>query len=70
MFFLLFLAIEMKKIPYYNLNNSCNKIAPAKLEQFNLTITDWCAFDTWVASMPATICGLKGGLPNHVFTVK
>ena len=25
-----------------NPNNSCNKIAPAKLEQFNLTITDWC----------------------------
>ena len=25
-----------------NLNNSCNKIAPAKLEQFNLTIKDLC----------------------------
>ena len=25
-----------------NPNNICNKIAPAKLEQFNLTITDWC----------------------------
>ena len=23
-------------------NNICNKIAPAKLEQFNLTIRDWC----------------------------
>ena len=26
--------------------------------------------DLWVASMPATICGLNEGLPNHVFTVK
>ena len=25
-----------------NPNNSCNKIAPAKLEQFDLTITAWC----------------------------
>ena len=25
-----------------NLNNSCNKIVPAKFEQFNLTIKDWC----------------------------
>ena len=24
-----------------NPNNSCNKIAPAELEQFNLTMTDW-----------------------------
>ena len=25
-----------------NPNNSCNKIAPAKVEKLNLTITAWC----------------------------
>ena len=31
---------RLNKIVMCNLNNSCNKIAPAKLEQFNLTIKD------------------------------
>ena len=38
-----------------NLNNSCNKIAPAKFEQFNLTIKDWCVLYTCYLLLVAII---------------
>ena len=33
---------RLNKTVMCNLKNSCKKIGPAKLEQFNLTIKDWC----------------------------
>ena len=33
---------DLNKTVMCNPNNSCNKIAPAKVEQFNLTVTAWC----------------------------
>ena len=42
---------RLNKTVMRNLNNSCNKIAHAKLEQFNLTIKDW-----WIYLLFVTCC--------------